>query len=147
MEKVPTDTDPAILDGVTVDTLTTNLEIGMAQGYITPADEAILRDQLSSMNITAYGGDQQLYDNSKIAIRNTIDHLRQNYINKVKAGEIAGRLPPEEGSDSQYPEGYAPVKGFLSRLGATLGISTAAILLVSVGIGYHIATKPEKTAE
>ena len=36
------------------DVIQYNLEIGSAQGFITPADEAILREQLSQVNIDSF---------------------------------------------------------------------------------------------
>ena len=76
MKKVDPNTDPLNIDSVTVDTLNANLEIASAQGFISPADEAILREQLNSININAFGGDQKLYESSKSAIRTTIALLK-----------------------------------------------------------------------
>ena len=144
MEKVDeTNTPPEDIDGVIADTLDSNLEIAAAQGFVSPADEAILREQLSRLNVSAFGGDQDLYMSSKTAIKNTIDHYAEIYYNKVASGEIDANLPPNYNKDTgqKYPEGFRPVNSFISRLGVTLGVGTAAFALLSLGIAYKIATK------
>ena len=66
------------------DTFDSNLEIAAAQGFVSPADEAILREQLSRLNVSAFGGDQDLYMSSKTAIKNTIDH----YADLLQQGSV-----------------------------------------------------------
>ena len=84
-----------------------NLEIAAAQGFVSPADEAILREQLSRLNVSAFGGDQDLYMSSKTAIKNTIDHYAEIYYNKVASGEIDANLPPNYNKETgtEIPRG------------------------------------------
>lgn len=126
------------LDSVTVDTLNSNLEIASAQGYISPADEAILREQLSSLNIAAFGGDQQLYESSKSAIRNTIDHYSQMYKDKAASGAIDANIPSGS-SEKQYPDGFSPVGSLARRVGITFGIVGTVFAVSTLLIGLHIA--------
>ena len=142
MKKVDPNTEPANLDSATVDTLNANLEIASAQGYISPADEALLREQLSSLNIVAFGGDQQLYESSKAAIRNTIDHYSQMYKNKAASGAIDANIPSGS-SEKKYPDGFSPVKGFFRRAGVTLGIGTLVLGSVGLVLAWKIATGGE----
>lgn len=142
MKKVDPNTAPENLDSVTVDTLNANLEIASAQGFISPADEALLREQLSSLNIVAFGGDQQLYDSSKTAIRNTIDHYSEVYKNKAASGAIDANIPSGS-SESKYPDGFAPVKDFVRRAGVTLGIGTLVFGSVGLVLAWKIATGGE----
>jgi len=136
MKKVDPSTAPENLDSATVDTLNANLEIASAQGFISPADEALLREQLSSLNIAAFGGDQQLYDSSKTAIRNTIDHYSQMYKNKASSGVIEANVPGGS-SGEKYPPGFFPVGSLAKRAGVTLGVGAIVFSLV----GLHIAMK------
>ena len=139
MKKVDKNTDPSIIDGVVIDTLTSNLEIASAQGYITPADEAILREQLSQLNIVAFGNDQELYDSSKAAIKNTIDHLSKQYVAKAQSGEIEANVPAT--SNVAEGTGMIPVKPFTTRLGNTImGVGLLGTL-VTLGLGWAIATR------
>jgi len=139
MKKVDKTTDPSIIDGVIVDTLNSNLEVASAQGYITPADEAILREQLSQLNIASFGNDQQLFDTSKAAIKNTIDHLSKQYVEKAKSGEIQANVPAQ--SNVGGGTGLIPVKPFVNRLGNTIMGGTAVLALVTLGLGWAIATR------
>lgn len=142
MKKVDPDTEPENLDSATVDTLNANLEIASAQGYISPADEAILREQLNSLNIVAFGGDQQLYESSKSAIRNTIDHYSQSYKDKAASGAIDANIPSGT-SDKKYPPGYSPVGSFVQRAGVTLGVGAIAFSVVGLYIAMKIANGGE----
>ena len=144
MEKVDeVNTPPEEMDVVTADLLDSNLEIAAAQGFVSPADEAILREQLSRLNVSVFGGDQDLFDSSKTAMKNTIDHYAEVYYNKVASGEIDANLPPNYDKDTglKYPDGYQPVNSFASRLGVTLGLGTLLFAGVSLGIAYKIASK------
>lgn len=141
MKKVDPNTAPEDMDGAVVDMLNTNLETGIAQGYITPADEAIIREQFNRLNISVFGNDQQLFEASQVTFRNTIDDLSQKYINKVKAGEIDGNLPPSALEESKYPEGYKPVNSFFSRLGTTIGLGAGVLFLGSLGLAYILSTR------
>ena len=142
MKKVDPNTSPENLDNTTVDTLNANLEIASAQGFISPADEAILREQLSSLNIAAFGGDQQLYDSSKTAIRNTIDHYSQMYKNKAASGAIDANIPSGS-SEKKYPDGFSPVGSFIRRAGVTLGIGTLVFGSAGLFLAWKIATGGE----
>ena len=139
MKKVDPNTDPTIMDGVLVDTLNSNLEIASAQGYITPADEAILREQLTQLNINSFGGDQQLFDASKAAIKNTIEHLAKQYVLKAQSGEIDANVPAQ--TNVGEGTGMIPVKPFTTRLGNTLLGGGVALTLVTLGLGWAIATR------
>jgi hypothetical protein len=141
MKKIDPNTPPDQADGVNVDTLNDNLETASAQGYITPADEAIIRGQFNRLNISVFGNDLQLFEASQMAFRNTIDDLSQKYINKVKSGEISGNLPPSELEGSQYPKGFKPVDSFLSRLGTTIGIGAGTLLFGSLAAAYFLSTR------
>lgn len=138
MKKVDPNTAPENLDSATVDTLNANLEIASAQGFISPADEALLREQLSSLNIVAFGGDQQLYDSSKTAIRNTIDHYSEVYKNKAASGAIDANIPSGS-STKKYPDGFSPVGSIFKRAGVTFGILGTVFAVSTVLIGLHIA--------
>jgi hypothetical protein len=122
MKKVEGDADVA-------DTIQYNLEIASAQGYISPADEAILREQLSSINIESFGGDRQMYDSAKATLLNTINYLSEQYSTKIKSGLIDGNLPlAKDGSDS----GFGAQKGIVSRTLMTGTIGFAAVLGVGL---------------
>lgn len=138
MKKVDPNTAPENLDSATVDTLNANLEIASAQGFISPADEALLREQLSSLNIVAFGGDQQLYDSSKTAIRNTIDHYSEVYKNKAASGAIDANIPSGS-STTKYPDGFSPVGSLARRAGITFGIVGTIFAASTLLIGLHIA--------
>ena len=141
MKKVDPNTSPEQMDGANVDTLNDNLETAMAQGFISPADEAIIREQFNRLNISVFGNDAQLFEASQATFRNTIDDLSQKYINKIKSGEIEGNLPPSALEDSKYPKGFKPVDSFVSRLGATLGISAGVLLFGSLATAYFLSTR------
>ncbi len=132
MKKVEGEADVA-------DTIQYNLEIASAQGYISPADEAILREQLSSINIESFGGDQQMYDSAKATLLNTINYLSEQYSAKIKSGLIDGNLPlSKDGSSS----GFGAQKGFVSRTITTGAIGVAAVL----GVGFLTVAMLNKTS-
>lgn len=122
MKKVEGDADVA-------DTIQYNLEIASAQGYISPADEAILREQLSSINIESFGGDQQMYDSAKATLLNTINYLSEQYSTKIKSGLIDGNLPPSKDGGGS---GFGAQKGIVSRTLMTGTIGLVAVLGVGV---------------
>ena len=110
------------------DVIQYNLEIGSAQGFITPADEAILREQLSQVNIDSFGGDQEMYDAAKSTLKNTIDYLAEQYANQIKSGLIDANLPPN--APGVKDEKWYKRKNILSRtiMTGTIGLGGAAVL-------------------
>ena len=125
------------------DTIQYNLEIASAQGYISPADEAILREQLSQINIESFGGDQEMYDAAKATLQNTIDFLSEQYSNKIKSGLIDGNLPPDvkNGNGKWYGQ-----KNILSRTITTGAIGLGGAMVIGVLALLYMNSKENKSS-
>ena len=125
------------------DTIQYNLEIASAQGYISPADEAILREQLSQINIESFGGDQEMYDSAKGTLQSTIDFLSEQYSNKIKSGLIDGNLPPDvkNGNGKWYGQ-----KNILSRTVTTGAIGLGGAMVIGVFALLYMNSKENKSS-
>ena len=83
-----------------------------------------------------------MYESSKSAIRNTIDHYSQMYKNKAASGAIDANIPSGS-SEAKYPPGFSPVGSFIKRAGVTLGIGTLAFGGIGLWLAWKIANGGE----
>ena len=72
-------------------------------------------------------------------IKNTIEHLAKQYVLKAQSGEIDANVPAQ--TNVGEGTGMIPLKPFTTRLGNTLLGGGVALTLVTLGLGWAIATR------